>query len=74
MGQVRMRRYLNGTALALIAAYIVGGIALIVGFAFARMDDEYAFWFVFRYLSWGGITALVSILVLMVAKIIIVRE
>ena len=70
MKKDRIRGIINIFALGLLFTYITG-----IGIVFIRLnlDDEQEFWFIIDYILWGGVSLLISVLMLMLSKLILLR-
>jgi len=74
MNRGTLARILNRSALGLLLIYIVGIVVMFAAFRIFRFDDDLEFAFAVYYLLWGGVSLLVGVLLLMVAKTLLARE
>jgi hypothetical protein len=66
--RIELSKILNRIALSLLFAYLAGILLLIFAAVCLRLENE--FWILFRYLLWGGVSLLVTIYFLMMAKLL----
>lgn len=74
MKKQRLRTIINYAALGFLILYIAGIVIMFTIFKFKRLEDDFEFAFAIKYLMWGGVSLLMSVLLLMLTKLAITKE
>jgi len=75
MNKERVRFMFNLAALVIFILYLISvATILLIAFFNKRLEDDFVFSMTINIALWGGITVLVSVLLLMLIKLAILRD